>query len=679
MNRLRSSLQRAARRTAGMIDRTPAVRCALLCAAAFGACFLLAGMRLLDAHTPLALAPVCVIPFGAPCISAYLGASAGYLVFWGAADALEPAAAGFLMLAGNCLFRELLPPQRKALFPLAAPMLYALIGVVFAAEAGGARASLLRLAVRALLLAVYLPRLFCAREGSRVDRLLCALAPLAALGRFSVFPGAPAALIPACMAVLLASEGTWALPSAALCGLCMDVCSTTALPQTPCLCLAAMLCARFGEKRIWRGTAFAGTYLACTLFVGARAVGCFLAALAGCALYLAVPAAAARLFRPDELLIGCAPQTLTEASELLATLSRDARREAPRQDLSAAVFDEAAGTVCERCSRFPVCWQEQERETLRAFTGASRRIVLRGCAKEEDFPPQFLSCCLHPDALLAAIDGAMRASQTQLRADAQRRELHVIACTMLSGVAALLRALAEEPEAPGRICFRLELGVRAYSARAAQANGDCTETFRRGEWEYLLLCDGMGTGPEAGREAAGAAQMLRGLILLGMDAQDALQLLNGFYILRGSGVFSTVDLLQVSLASGEGYLHKWGAAPSFLKRGGSVKKIGTAMMPPGLGVGEAHRAECVRLSLQRGEQLVLTSDGVAAERCEQYLRVCGMLSPRELAAGVAACVSSQEPDDRTAAVVQLSPVTGHSKHSTRTARTMSKTGSMSHI
>ena len=103
------------------------------------------------------------------------------------------------------------------------------------------------------------------------------------------------------------------------------------------------------------------------------------------------------------------------------------------------------------------------------------------------------------------------------------------------------------------------------------------------------------------------------------------------------------------------------------------------MMPPGLGVGEAHKAECIRLSLRRGEQLVLTSDGVEAERCEQYLRICGMLSPRELAAGVAACVSSQEPDDRTAAVVQLSPVLSHSKHIIRRAQSVSKTGAASHI
>ena len=91
-------------------------------------------------------------------------------------------------------------------------------------------------------------------------------------------------------------------------------------------------------------------------------------------------------------------------------------------------------------------------------------------------------------------------------------------------------------------------------------------------------------------------------------------MLNELYVLRGDGCFSTIDLLEVDLCTGEGALYKWGAAPSYLKKGGTVKKIGTASPPPGLGVGEEHRAERVGLSLQRGEQLVLTTDGIPEAR-----------------------------------------------------------------
>ena len=135
----------------------------------------------------------------------------------------------------------------------------------------------------------------------------------------------------------------------------------------------------------------------------------------------------------------------------------------------------------------------------------------------------------------------------------------------------------------------------------------------------------------------------------------------------------------INLLVAEGVLYKWGAAPSYLKKGGNVKKIGTASPPPGLGVGEEHRAGGVRLSLQRGELLVLTTDGVPEAACEQYLRTCGALSPRELAAGVVACASESEPDDRTAVIVQLDPASMQPHHTTRRARSVSKSGAEPHI
>lgn len=195
----------------------------------------------------------------------------------------------------------------------------------------------------------------------------------------------------------------------------------------------------------------------------------------------------------------------------------------------------------------------------------------------------------------------------------------------------------------------------------------------------MLLCDGMGTGAGAKADAEEAISLLRAMITAGFAAPEAMALLNELYLLRGDGCFSTIDLLELDLCTAEGVLYKWGAAPSYLKKGGNVKKIGTASPPPGLGVGEEHRAGGVRLSLQRGELLVLTTDGVPEAACEQYLRTCGALSPRELAAGVVACASESEPDDRTAAAVQLEPVSLQPHHITRRARNVSKAGARPHI
>ena len=92
----------------------PVLREALRALGAGGFSLVLAGAGLLSAHVPLALAPVCVLPFGPAAVCAYLGAVAGYAVFWGLSAALEPVAAGFLMLASINIDEVLTDEELKA-------------------------------------------------------------------------------------------------------------------------------------------------------------------------------------------------------------------------------------------------------------------------------------------------------------------------------------------------------------------------------------------------------------------------------------------------------------------------------------------------------------------------------------------------------------------------------------
>ena len=128
-------------------------------------------------------------------------------------------------------------------------------------------------------------------------------------------------------------------------------------------------------------------------------------------------------------------------------------------------------------------------------------------------------------------------------------------------------------------------------------------------------------------------------------------MLGGVYLLRGDAGFSTVDLLQVSLVTGEGFLHKWGAAPSYLKLARRTCKLGSPS-PPGVAGGSRLRPQCMRVSLGGGEMLLMISDGVDAAQAERLLRDYAGRSPRELASGVLAC-GGDDADDRTAVALCL--------------------------
>jgi stage II sporulation protein E len=117
-----------------------------------------------------------------------------------------------------------------------------------------------------------------------------------------------------------------------------------------------------------------------------------------------------------------------------------------------------------------------------------------------------------------------------------------------------------------------------------------------------------------------------------------------------------MDLTEIQLDTGRASVYKWGAAPSYLIRENEAEKIGTATPPPGLSVTDG-RETVERLSLRRGEVLIMVSDGVAGE---EALRRIGRISaqpPGELAAKILQYGAQGAEDDATVAAVTLLPGT----------------------
>lgn len=170
---------------------------------------------------------------------------------------------------------------------------------------------------------------------------------------------------------------------------------------------------------------------------------------------------------------------------------------------------------------------------------------------------------------------------------------------------------------------------------------------------YVLLCDGMGTGLGAAQEGREAAAMLKRLLCAGYPAEYALRSLNSLCALRGMAGIVTADLAELQLDTGKVLLYKWGAPASWLLQHTAVERIGTAGPPPGLSVTES-RETVDRLSLRRGEILVLCSDGISGEDAFRRDSLCG-LPFGELAARILEAGNREQTDDATVAVVRLRP------------------------
>ena len=285
-----------------------------------------------------------------------------------------------------------------------------------------------------------------------------------------------------------------------------------------------------------------------------------------------------------------------------------------------------------------------------------------GCREREQlgeaalFDPTPVQCS-RPDRLEPELDRARRQLRYLHRDRQQHGEYRMALAQQYRFLEDYLRRLADtlpKSSTRNRICFRVEAAARSRSRD--RANGDkCLAFPGPGSCYFLLLCDGMGTGTEAAGEGVKAAAHLRQLLEAGFSPEQVLSSFNSLLTLTGSGGSVTVDLARIHLDTGITELYKWGAVPSWVLDRSGMKKIGTATPPPGLSV-EKVREKAEKLSLCRGEVLILLSDGVDGEDVCHRLSLTPDAPPGELAAEILESGAGESQDDATVVAVRLRPV-----------------------
>lgn len=204
-------------------------------------------------------------------------------------------------------------------------------------------------------------------------------------------------------------------------------------------------------------------------------------------------------------------------------------------------------------------------------------------------------------------------------------------------------------------------GVAARKKDGQTVSGDTGAWFRLDDGSlYILLCDGMGSGPEAGEDSSLAVRLLEQFLRAGVAPEPALKTLNSALALRGeaSGGFTTIDLLRMDLFTGDAAVYKYGAAPTYVRKGETVTRVTGSALPAGLAAGEG-APDVTRLHLEAGDLVLLVSDGVAGSGDDFWLReALGQFrgdSPKDLACALIEGSEGRETgaDDRTALVLRV--------------------------
>ena len=583
---------------------------------------------------PLSLGLLCGAT-GWPAVLMAAGGMMGYLLFWGSAGSQCVVWLCLGLPAALVLNRQSMSRETPWLVPALLGVIVAGVGLLFEVWLGDrppVMIYLLRIA-----LAIACGRLFAAVTERRdpVLEWLCWGAGVLALAQVRLIPYLGFGYI---AAGLLAAG--FPFPAAALAGLALDLAQVTPVPMTAVLSLAWMVRLVPGIPRRLICCGGAACYLTVMQLCGLWDIQPLAGLLAGGLLSLVLPQSPEVARRRSET--GFAQVRLEMASSVLrqTRLLLSDVEEHPIDE--PALIARAAERACGSCP----CRNKCKEDPANLPTDLLHKPLGSGA----DLP----MTCRKAGRLLQEL----RRSQEQfrsIRADRDRRQEYRAAVDqqydfLSDYLQSLSDALARRTD-PVKPVYQPEVAV--CSAAREHHNGDRCFWFAGVEGRYyILLCDGMGTGLEAARDGQTAGKLLRQMLTAGFPPEYALRSLNSFCALRDRAGAVTVDLCELRLDTGRVNLYKWGAAPSYVVMKGELIKIGTAAPPPGLSVTDG-RETVERLSLRRGEMLILVSDGAGGEENLRASLEGTDDPPGELAARILEASQAEGTDDATVAVVRL--------------------------
>lgn len=170
--------------------------------------------------------------------------------------------------------------------------------------------------------------------------------------------------------------------------------------------------------------------------------------------------------------------------------------------------------------------------------------------------------------------------------------------------------------------YAASVGIACIKKHGQEVCGDKATYFKTDEGIlYIVLSDGMGTGEFAAKCSGSAVKILESFLQSGISPETALRILRTVMLLKNEDetAFATVDLLAIDLFSGETGIYKFGSAPTYLRKGSSVKRIKSENLAAGLcsSIGESTSAFKVKLS--SGTVTAIISDGVLGGGDDKWL------------------------------------------------------------
>ena len=601
----------------------------------FALAAIFAGARLFGGYAPFAVGFAAASGAGRRGIASLLGSVAGALLFLDFSHALRLVATVILLYTANSTLSGIKYYRKKFFLPLLTAGLMLSVEFVYVAKAGADEIGACLISLMLAGLSAHCCKTVLRGDDKPVAVTVMVFGILMSFAAYETQQGLAPGRIVAMLAVLLASFG-WERASAVTVGLCAGLAADLASGNGSFLHTAAYAFAALAvsavrrSDRVQAALAFALSVLAVSLPLYAQeGMALLYEGLAAAIVFLLLPLRsfygrrlAKEKKRADETksVRRRLEQAATAFRNLYESLSNTPKR---TEEDPAIIFDRAAERVCRGCLLCNTCWEKEYQCTHTALNDATKVLLAQGEGRGENFPPYFVDRCIHFPDFLDAVNTELREYLLRRKYRRELTDSREQAVTQYAQVSEVLLTTAQslEQNALAVVPMVYRVGSSLRPKKGERVSGDSAAIFEVGDKLFMLLSDGMGGGEAAHRESAMAVHLLEQFLRAGIDTQSALKTLNGALFLRASETdsFTTVDLLQLSLKTGEAELYKYGAAPSYVKHGESVRRVTCSCLPAGLQEG-AQPPEVTHLRLGNGTFFVMVTDGVADATNDEWLQ-----------------------------------------------------------
>ncbi len=280
------------------------------------------------------------------------------------------------------------------------------------------------------------------------------------------------------------------------------------------------------------------------------------------------------------------------------------------------IYNEVIERCCLNCKFFNTCFKINPETTYYNVSQLGKIIDSDGYLNEHNIPDNFKRNCIRWEKFLNEFVHMYEIYKQDILYDGETINDREIIAKQFGEISNVITDLSEQvrrewgKEEENECVFSVDVAIKQISKDGENECGDSITQFKKNKKFYMILCDGMGSGTKAKEESKMTAQLFEEFITAGVEKKSAVKMINSALALKADREsFSSVDILEIDLSTGDIEFLKIGSAESYLKRNKNIEIVSSTALP--IGILDNIEVESQKRKVKRRDIIVMMSDGVS--------------------------------------------------------------------